>query len=259
MTTERKDAARATAADASRRHYSRSATSVGPKRKPSKAATSRVSAIVQALENWYGLPEAGRIDPIDLLVQTILSQNTSDLNSGRAFSALRSAFPDNLGLLEAPLERIAQLIRPGGLGDMKAARIRSALERIEEDFGRVDLSCLADMPLSQARQYLIGLPGVGPKTAAVVLLFAFGKPTMPVDTHVHRLCRRLGLVPEKASVQRTQELMEAVTPPGKYLSLHLNLIRHGRRFFRARSPNCDECPIRALCPYPEMAASGQKD
>lgn len=208
---------------------------------------SKFEKCVSILEKTYGVPLAEEIGPEDLLVQTILSQNTTDVNSLRAFGKLKSAYPNYDLLLRASDQEIADLIRAGGLADIKAHRIRYALEQIKLDRGAVDLKFLKGMSLDEARRYLLALPGVGPKTTAVVLLFAFGFPIMPVDTHVYRVSQRLGLVPEKVSIEEAQRVLEECTPPDKYFSLHLNLIRHGRRICRARGPLHDQCSLRGVC------------
>ncbi len=212
-----------------------------------KEGKKKTDACIRILEDLYGVPEAEGIDPVDLLVMTILSQNTSDTNSHRAFAKLKLSFRDYEELLGAPEKEIAGKIREGGLAEIKAQRIKSALRKIKEDEGSVSLRFLEDLEKEKAAAYLMSLPGVGPKTTSVILLFAFGMPFMPVDTHVHRVSRRLGLVPEDASVNRAQAVLEAITPPEKYLSLHLNLIRHGRRICRARNPRHEECALRSLC------------
>ncbi|MCQ8903295.1 MAG: endonuclease III [Methanothrix sp.] len=205
--------------------------------------------MIEILESVYGVPEARSVDPLDLLVMTILSQNTSDINSGRAFEQLKSRFRSYTELLDASEKEIADAIRPGGLADIKAARIRGTLERLREDFGSVDLSALKKMSPEEARSYLTSIPGIGPKTASVLMLFGFGMPAMPVDTHVYRVSRRIGLVPENASIAETQRILEEITPPEKYLSLHINLIRHGRLVCRARNPLCGKCEVSGLCRY----------
>jgi endonuclease-3 len=207
----------------------------------------KVGACIRILEDLYGVPKAEEFDPVDLLVMTILSQNTSDTNSHRAFAKLKSSYSDYQELLCAPEREIAEKIRAGGLAEIKAQRIKAALHKINEDTGSISLSFLADLGKEKAAEYLISLPGVGLKTASVVLLFAFGMPFMPVDTHVYRVSCRLGLVPEDASVKRAQEILEKITPPDKYLSLHLNLINHGRRICRARNPRHEECALRFIC------------
>jgi endonuclease-3 len=187
----------------------------------------------------------------------MLSQNTTDTNSFRAFRNLKAAYPCYEDLLAAPQEDISELIRVGGLAEMKAGRIREALRRIKADSGTgsVNLRFLAGLGASKAEEYLLALPGVGPKTAAVVLLFAFGFPIMPVDTHVYRVSRRLGLVPEKASIKDAQRILEETVPQGKYLSMHLNLIRHGRLVCRARKPLHERCILRHLCDFCLQATS----
>ena len=207
----------------------------------------KVEACIAILENLYGEPSAEEIDPVDLLIMTILSQNTSDVNSLRAFGLLKSAYPEKEDLLKASEEEIADKIRLGGLAEIKAHRIREAMMRINRDADALDLGFLANMDKEEATNYLLSLPGVGPKTASVVLLFAFRKPTMPVDTHVYRVSRRLGLVPEECNLEKTQQILEGITPPEKYLSLHLNLIRHGRSICKARAPQHDNCRLRHLC------------
>lgn len=208
--------------------------------------------VMDILESVYGVPEARSVDPVDLLVMTILSQNTSDINSGRAFDRLKSRFGSYTEILNASEEEIADAIRPGGLADMKAARIRGALERLRRDFGSLDLSPLEKMSAEDARGYLTSIPGIGPKTASVIMLFGFGMPAMPVDTHVYRVSRRIGLVPENASIEEAQRILEEITPREKYLSLHINLIRHGRLVCRARNPLCERCELRGLCRYMQM-------
>jgi len=207
----------------------------------------KINACIHILEELYGVPQAMRIDPVDLLVMTILSQNTSDTNSLKAFGRLKTAFRDPEALLAAPEKSIADAIRPGGLAEIKARRIKLALYRISRDFGVIDLGSLAGMSKEKAMDYLTSLPGVGPKTASVVLLFGFGMPFMPVDTHVHRVSMRLGLVPKRSSVEAAQRILESAAPSEKYLSLHLNLIKHGRLICRARGPKHDLCALRCWC------------
>lgn len=207
----------------------------------------RVQACISILEALYGVPEAGRVDPVDLLVLTILSQNTTDANSLKAFGRLKSAFPDVRAIMSASEGEVMEAIRPGGLAGIKARRIKEVLRRIQEDSGALELGFLARMDPDSAMRYLASLPGVGPKTASVVLLFGFGMPFMPVDTHVYRVSRRLGLVPMDASRDQAQRILEEITPPDKYLSLHLNLIKHGRTVCQARAPRHEECALRHLC------------
>ena len=209
--------------------------------------TERVDACIRILEEAYGVPKLEKTDPIDLLVMTILSQNTSDTNSLRAFGQLKSAYADYDALLAANVEDVADKIRTGGLADIKARRIRETLSKIRQDAGTITLGFLADLDKNKAREYLLSLPGVGPKTAAVVLLFAFGLPFMPVDTHVYRISRRLGIVEKEASIEQAESVLEENVPPKKYLSFHLNLLKHGRHVCRARGPKHEECNLRNYC------------
>lgn len=209
----------------------------------------RAARCISLLEEQYGIPRAEERDPVDLLVMTILSQNTSDTNSLRAFAQLKSAFSDYEQVLAAKDEAVAESIRAGGLAEIKALRIREALFRIKGDAGAISLAFLADMKKEPAMAYLLSLPGVGPKTASVVLLFAFSMPFLPVDTHVYRVCRRLGLVGESVALEKAQSILEQVFPVEKYLSVHLNLITHGRRVCRARNPRHGECALRDCCDY----------
>ena len=218
----------------------------------------RLRRCVDLLEGGYGTPKSRGLGPVDLLVQTILSQNTTSANTHRAFENLKRRYPDYLALLDAPDEEVARAIRCGGLANIKTGRIKEALEKIKERSGTIDLDFLKDADPEAARDYLMALPGVGPKTAAVVLLFAFHMPLLPVDTHVNRLSRRLGFVPEKASLEEAERTLEAITPREKYCSFHVNLIRHGRAVCSARSPSCESCVLAELCPYPDRAGKRVK-
>lgn len=202
---------------------------------------------VRLLEAEYGRPEKRRRRALDVLVGTILSQNTSGVNSRRAFQSLRGAFPSWQALADARVSEIARAIRPAGLSRTKAPHIRAIVRRLLQERGKADLQFLEHMPRKKAMEYLLSLPGVGQKTASCVLLFAFGKPVLPVDTHVHRLSRRLGLVPDSASPEQTQGALERIVPPGRRHSFHVNLIAHGRSVCRPR-PKCSQCVLLRLCP-----------
>ena len=208
---------------------------------------SKVGACIRILEERYGVPGREKIDPVDLLVMTILSQNTSDTNSLRAFGNLKKAFGDYGLMLNASTEDVADSIRAGGLAEIKARRIKEALLKIKRDSGAIDLGFLGGMEKNAAMQYLRSLPGVGPKTASVVLLFAYGLPFLPVDTHVYRVSRRLGLLAEGVTPEKAQTILEKIVPVEKYLSFHLNLIKHGRLICRARGPRHEECALRSYC------------
>ncbi len=183
------------------------------------------------------------------LVLTLLSQNTADTNSGRAFARLLQAFPDWETVADAPLEKVIEAIRPGGLAPTKAPRLKAMLAEIRERTGGFDLSLLKEMPDAEAREWLRTLPAVGPKTAACVLLFALGKPALPVDTHVYRVAVRLGLVSAKLTPEKAQERLEAAVPPEDQYLFHVMLIRHGRHTCTARNPACNRCPLLPDCPF----------
>ncbi|MDP2726348.1 MAG: endonuclease III [Dehalococcoidia bacterium] len=200
------------------------------------------------LEEYGHHPWQPRLDPLSELIYTILSQNTSDVNSHRAFQRLRAAFPTWEKLMAAPVEEIAGAIQVGGLAFVKAPRIKAVLTRIAEERGSLDLSFLRDMEAQQARAWLRELPGVGAKTASIVLLFALGKPALPVDTHVHRVSRRLGLIGERDSAEKAHDLLEALLHPNDYYDFHVNVLTHGRRVCTARNPRCTVCVVNGLCP-----------
>jgi endonuclease-3 len=204
----------------------------------------------ERLNAAYGEPHwRQQLPPVDELVSTILSQNTNDINRDRAFYALRDAYPDWEAVMSAPVDEVMELIRPAGLANQKAPRIQEALRTIAIREGRLSLDFLADMPLDEARQWLTGINGIGPKTAAIVLLFAFNRPAFPVDTHVHRITGRLGLIGPQVTAEQAHEVLAELGPPDTYYSFHLNLIRHGREVCRARQPLCERCPLQDICQY----------
>ena len=199
-----------------------------------------------------------RLPIIDELVITVLSQNTSDTNTARAFAALKERLPTWEDVLRAPVEDIADVIRSGGLADQKAPRIRRILEEIEEREGRLDLSRLHELTDQEVDEYLTSLPGVGPKTAACVLTFSMGRAAFPIDTHVHRIVRRLGWIPANASADATHRLLTPRIPPELRYELHMALIRHGREVCKARSPRCSDCVLFDLCDEgPRLLAAGE--
>ena len=205
--------------------------------------------IIELLDAQYGtLPWRPAGDPIAELVLTLLSQNTSDSNSGRAFIRLLNEFPDYESLLDADVKKIEQAIQPGGLAPTKAPRMQAMLREVWSRRGSFDLTFLQEMPLEEARAWLRSLPGVGPKTAACVLLFSLGMPALPVDTHVHRVAIRLGLIPEKSTPEKAFELLEPMLQPDEVYPFHIQLIKHGRRTCSARKPKCDLCPLVTQCP-----------
>jgi endonuclease-3 len=217
---------------------------------PSRTATPRrVRAILARLQKRYGeLIPPRSVDPLDELILTVLSQHTSDLNADRAFTSLRATLPDWEQVAEAPTSAVADAIRSGGLADTKAPRIQAILEEVHLREGRFDLSRLRSLPDDEVRSYLTSLPGIGPKTAAVVLSFALGRDAIPVDTHVHRVATRLGLVPSKASAEKVDRLLHDLVPDGLRTPLHVALIRLGREICKAPTPRCRLCPLNDLCP-----------
>jgi endonuclease-3 len=203
-----------------------------------------------ALAARYGCPTwRPALPPVDELVACILSQSTSDTNSGRAFDRLKAACPDWETVRDMPTAELVELIRSAGLANQKAPRIQHALRAITAERGAITLDFLADLPIEAAKAWLMRLDGVGPKTAAIVLCFAFNRPAFPVDTHVHRVGQRIGFLPEGISAENAHPVMEAVAPPEDYYAFHLNLIQHGREVCAARSPRCEACPLTVHCDY----------
>jgi endonuclease-3 len=188
---------------------------------------------------------------IDELVSTILSQNTNDVNRDRAFEALRAKFPTWEAVRDANEKDVIEAIKPAGLANQKGPRIQQVLRAITEERGSLDLNFLADLPLEEARAWLTKFNGVGPKTAAIVLCFSLNMPAFPVDTHVYRVTGRIGLRPEKMTVEQAHPYLESVFPPETYYAAHLNLIRLGREVCNARKPLCPQCPITKYCEYKE--------
>jgi endonuclease-3 len=217
----------------------------------------RLRAILERLRGEYGRPST-RIHgaPIDELVLTVLSQNTNDRNRDVAYERLRERFPSWEAVREARVEEIEEAIRPGGLAVTKAPRIGRILAAISE-LGSMDLDWLADAPLDEARDYLCALPGVGRKTAACVLLFAYGRHDVPVDTHVHRVGTRLGLFRPGAPLDECHDEMLRLSAGSDPLEAHVALIRHGRRICAARNPRCGECPLLSICPYGRAFTAGR--
>lgn len=212
----------------------------------------RALQIHQTLLMAFGEPIwRNPLPAIDELVSTILSQNTNDVNRDRAFEALRAKFPTWEAVRDAKEEDVINAIRPAGLANQKGPRIQQVLRAITEERGSLNLEFLATLPLEEARSWLTKFNGVGPKTAAIVLCFSLGMPAFPVDTHVYRVTGRLGLRPEKMTVEQAHPYLESVFPPETYYAAHLNIIRLGREVCNARKPNCPQCPVNKLCDYKE--------
>lgn len=215
----------------------------------SRASLAGVLEVHARLRRRYG-PRPWRVDrePIlDSLIATILSQSTSDVNSGRAFAQLKAALPDWEAARRAPLEKLEATIRSGGLARMKSRRIKEILERIHAARGETSLEHLRRAPTARIKEELAELPGVGPKTIACVLLFNLKRPDFPVDTHIHRLARRLGWVPARASAEETYRVLNALVPERLTYELHVLLITHGRQLCRSQKPQCIECPLWWQC------------
>jgi endonuclease III len=212
-------------------------------RRPSRR---RVRAIRDRLRLIYGVPVPNRHEaPLDELILTVLSQSTNDRNRDVAFLRLRERLPSWEAVRDAPLEEVEAAIRPGGISKVKSARIQAILRALPDD---LDLAWMATAPVEEARDALCTLPGVGRKTAACVLLFAYGRRDVPVDTHVSRVGTRLGLFRPGAPFDELHDEMLALTPPGEELELHINLLRHGRRTCAAQRPRCGECALARMCP-----------
>ena len=208
-----------------------------------------IDEIIHLLGQEYGLPQwRARTDPLSELVGAILSQNTSDVNSRRAFERLVSTFGSWERVAEASIDEIAEAIECGGLSRIKAPRIKAILDGILEDRGSLDLRFLGELPLPEAKAWLQALPGVGPKTAGCVLLFSLGRSVLPVDTHVYRVSRRLGLINSRVSPEQAHQLLEEVVPSQAFYQFHLNMLAHGRSVCRARHPVCHDCVLKQGCP-----------
>jgi len=209
-----------------------------------------VAEIVSTLETALGVPERVlNLDPLSCLVLTILSQNTNDKNRDTAYSRLRQHFPRWEDVMNADVAAIADAIRPGGLANQKSQRIQKILQWIHHEYGALGLDFLCELDPQETIDKFTQLKGIGVKTISVVMMFSCGIDIFPVDTHVHRICRRLGLVPEKASAEKTFWLMQPLVPDGKSYSLHKNFLKLGRSICLARRPNCPLCPIAEFCNF----------
>ena len=239
-----------------------------------------VGYVLDTLAGSYGRPTwERRLDPTSELILTILTQNSADINAGVAFEALRrrypsggavqahnpgagwggpglpdGAAPDWTAVEAAPLPELVDTIRPGGLANQKAPRIQSTLRRIREERGDHSLEFLGELSALEARDWLTSIDGVGKKTASVLLLFSFGMPLMPVDRHVERVARRVGLLPPKANAEEAHDYFLALLEPDEMHEAHVNLIRHGRLVCQARKPMHERCPVRDRCRFVDPKA-----
>ena len=211
--------------------------------------------ILQNLKAVYGVPKVEPDDdPLDTLIGVILSQSTTNANSYRAFASLKKRFPTWDQARRARPSSIEAAIRSGGLAHQKSIRIKEILNQIHKSRGNLDLTFLRTAPLDEARAFLTGFKGVGPKTAACVLLFSCDRPLFPIDVHIFRIARRLGLIPEKCTDEEAHRMMESLIPQQRYYEAHINLIRLGRTTCRPQNPNCETCCLIEYCHYYEQNA-----
>jgi endonuclease-3 len=204
----------------------------------------------QRLLDYFGQPSwRNPLPPLDELVSTILSQNTNDTNRDRAFQLLRQSFPTWEKVRDGDVSHVVDAIRSAGLANQKGPRIQQVLREITAERGSLDLGFLADLPLEEARAWLLKFKGVGPKTAAIVLCFSLGRPAFPVDTHIYRVTGRLGLRSTEMSVEAAHPHLESLFPPQAYYVAHLNLIRLGRELCSPRKPACQRCPLQSICRF----------
>ena len=219
------------------------------RRSPTMSA-ARIARAVELMAQEYGpFPEERRLPPTEEMVFTILSQHTSDINSGRAFARLMERFGSLESVARGNIADIEEAIAPGGLAKVKAPRIKEVLEKVLElNGGSLDLSFLREMPLPEAKAWLRQLPGIGPKSAGIVLNFSLGMPAMAIDTHIYRVCQRLRAIDAKTNADKAHDVMEAKVPPEEVFNFHVAFITHGRRVCRAQRPLCAECVVGEMCP-----------
>lgn len=212
--------------------------------------TSKVALVLDRLEAHYGPQRfVGRFDPLEELVSCILSQHTADANSFPAFTRLRETFESWQDVVDAGPERVADVVRSAGLANQKARNIVRALQEIKARNGDHTLENLRRLQLREAREWLQSLPGVGPKTASIVLCFSFGMPAIPVDTHVFRVSNRLGLLPQPTNEVKAHDQLLDIVPEKDAYRYHTLLIQHGRHICKAQRPQCPQCPVLTICPY----------
>ncbi|MEL7625314.1 MAG: endonuclease III [Anaerolineaceae bacterium] len=216
------------------------------------ARREKLEQVNKRLLEYFGEPNwHERMPAVDELVCTILSQNTNDVNRDKAYTELRRRYPTWKEVRDADPEELQHVIRIAGLAEQKGPNIQAALKAVSEKDEKFDLDWLKKLSVDEARNWLTTLKGVGPKTAAIVMVFSLGMPAFPVDTHVYRVTGRIGLRPAKLSVEKTHEYLEAIGNPDNFGPLHLNLINLGRQICQARKPKCAICPVLGMCDYPE--------
>jgi endonuclease-3 len=210
---------------------------------------AEIREVDRRLRKLYGDPQKPPKDAVSQLVATMLSQATTDIQTARSFQNLRRQFRTWEAVRDAPVSQVAKAIRSSGLSKQKAPRIKRALQHITSERGRIELNFLKKLPAEEARRWLMNIAGVGPKTASIVLLFTYQQPLFPVDTHIHRVTKRLGWIPQEANAEKAHEILTALVPPELHYRLHLNLINLGREICQARRPRCQVCPLTDLCEY----------
>jgi len=212
----------------------------------------RLRLVNERLNLAFGFPEwRNPLPAVDELVSTFLSQNTNDVNRDKAFAAICERYADWDEVCEADPDEFMQVIRVAGLANQKGPNIQAALRRIREERGEINLEWLRELPVEEAREWLLSFKGVGRKTAAIVLLFSLGMPAFPVDTHIYRVSGRIGIRPQAIDVDTAHQYLEAAADPAEYYAMHLNLIRLGREICQARKPACGRCPLVEICQYPD--------
>lgn len=223
------------------------------------ARQAKYAPVSAALRDVYGCLDWSRHqDGMDELISCILSQNTSDINRDRGFAGLKQRFETWEAVRFADVDELMDAIRPAGLARQKAPRIQNALHKIYEKVGDYSIDFLDELSIAEAKAWLTSLKGIGPKTAAIVLCFAYGRPAFPVDTHIYRTGKRIGFLPEKISADDAHPVMEAIVPPDDYYQFHIHLIQHGRDTCRARKPACEWCFLTADCDYFRVSAGASK-
>jgi endonuclease-3 len=217
--------------------------------------SQKYATVYEKLVNQYGRPQwEQHMPPVDELVSTILSQSTSDTNRDRGYKALVARFPDWRAVMNAPEQEVIETIRPAGLANQKGPRIQAALRTIDAQRGAIELDFLQDIPVEEAKAWLTAIKGIGPKTAAIILLFSFNMQVFPVDTHVHRISKRLGLIGPRVTANKAHDLLAEMGHPDTFYPFHINLIRHGRQICLARNPRCAICSLQADCDFYQASA-----
>ncbi len=220
-----------------------------------KKLRGKADRVARKLEKLLGVPVPGgkKAPPLEMLIATLLSQNTNDRNSHRAFIQMKERYPTWDDVLAAPTKELADTIRVGGMANQKSVRIKKILRTVKDRYKKFDLRFMRNLSDEEVYEELLSLEGVGLKTAACVLVFSLGRDVFPVDTHIHRICGRLGLAPNCKTPEKTFEFMKTIVPKGRAYSFHTNLIRFGRKICKARDPFCGVCPLFEDCEWGEKS------